>query len=260
MAKSSKLLINEPPLQVLPTLASLLGLNESIVLQQIQYWLYLAETTEKIGIYRNGRWWIFNNLDKWHKSNFPFWSTRTIQRILDNLREKRVVIVGRLSINNLDQTLYYTIDYDRLDCLLMGEELIQEPAPITTECLNGAPFSQVVQMDIDNLSSSITTSCLTVNSLTEITSETTQRVKPLPFTSIQIWQMIDQQLEGEMNRGNYYTYVRPLKAGEITPDNTLVLSAPDQITAAWVSSHLGKTISRLVEGITMAPAHLQVIV
>ena len=34
----SKLLINEHPLQVLPSLATKIGLNEAIVLQQIHYW------------------------------------------------------------------------------------------------------------------------------------------------------------------------------------------------------------------------------
>ena len=38
---TSQLLINEPPLQILPTLAKELGLNEAIVLQQIHYWLNL---------------------------------------------------------------------------------------------------------------------------------------------------------------------------------------------------------------------------
>lgn len=35
----SKLLIEEPPLQVLPSLAVTIGLNEAIIIQQIHYWL-----------------------------------------------------------------------------------------------------------------------------------------------------------------------------------------------------------------------------
>ena len=35
----SRLLINEPPLIVLPSLAKEIGLNEAIIVQQIQYWL-----------------------------------------------------------------------------------------------------------------------------------------------------------------------------------------------------------------------------
>ncbi|HDE3362621.1 TPA: DnaD domain protein, partial [Staphylococcus aureus] len=35
----NKLLIDDYPIQVLPKLAELIGLNEAIVLQQIHYWL-----------------------------------------------------------------------------------------------------------------------------------------------------------------------------------------------------------------------------
>ena len=35
----SKLLINEQPLQVLPSLAEAIGLNQAIALQQVHYWL-----------------------------------------------------------------------------------------------------------------------------------------------------------------------------------------------------------------------------
>jgi len=37
--RSSSLLIAVPPLIVLPTLATLVGLNEAIFLQQLHYWL-----------------------------------------------------------------------------------------------------------------------------------------------------------------------------------------------------------------------------
>ena len=41
----SNLLINESPLQVLPTLATYIGLNEAIFLQQVHYWLRI----DKVG-------------------------------------------------------------------------------------------------------------------------------------------------------------------------------------------------------------------
>lgn len=37
--ESSKLLIDEEPLQVLPGLAAVIGLNEALVVQQLHYWL-----------------------------------------------------------------------------------------------------------------------------------------------------------------------------------------------------------------------------
>ena len=42
--KMNKLLLNEPPLMILPTLASNIGLNEAIFLQQLHYWIEKSTT------------------------------------------------------------------------------------------------------------------------------------------------------------------------------------------------------------------------
>ena len=39
----SKLLIQDRPIMILPTLAIKIGLNESIILQQIHYWLLTSK-------------------------------------------------------------------------------------------------------------------------------------------------------------------------------------------------------------------------
>ena len=59
-SQSSRLLITEPPLLVLPSLAIAIGLNEAIFLQQLHYWLQQA------GKERDGRRWIYNTYDEWH--------------------------------------------------------------------------------------------------------------------------------------------------------------------------------------------------
>ncbi len=103
----SKLLINEPPLQVLPSLAQVIGLNEAIVLQQIHYWLQ----TSKHDI--QGKKWIYNSVENW-KEQFPFWSAKTISRILKKLREEKLLLVKNLSRIKFDKTNWYTIDYGQL--------------------------------------------------------------------------------------------------------------------------------------------------
>ena len=104
---SSKLLINEPPLQVLPSLACKLGLNEAIFLQQLHYWL----ENPKIGKLVDQGKWIRNTIDQWQE-NFPFWSDKTIKRVIGSLKEKGLVIT-RNDLNQLgiDNTNWYTIDY-----------------------------------------------------------------------------------------------------------------------------------------------------
>lgn len=109
--QKSHLLINEPPLQVLPSLATAIGLNEAIVLQQIHYWLSLA----KGGVVVNGRKWIYNSLEEWKSGSFPFWSIKTIARTIKTLVKNGLVLRAHHSNQAMDRTWYYTIDYDALN-------------------------------------------------------------------------------------------------------------------------------------------------
>lgn len=108
MNKSS-LLINEPPLQVLPSLAVAIGLNEAIVIQQLHYWL----NNPKTGVDRDGYKWIFNTYQEWQE-NFPFWSTSTIQRIFSTLEESGLIISEQLDKKSHDMTKFYRLNYDKL--------------------------------------------------------------------------------------------------------------------------------------------------
>ena len=61
----SKLLIDENPLVLLPSLAVKIGLNQAIVIQQIHYWLQASKT--KI----NNKKWVYNTIMS-GMSNFLF--------------------------------------------------------------------------------------------------------------------------------------------------------------------------------------------
>ena len=101
-------LVEEPPLLVLPTLAHAIGLNEAILLQQIQYWL------TKSGKLRDGRQWVWNSAGEWQRQ-FPFWSTNTIRRTINNLRDQGLIDTSS-AFNKMpmDRTLWYTINYDKV--------------------------------------------------------------------------------------------------------------------------------------------------
>jgi len=109
--QTSRLLISEPPLLVLPSLAVLVGLNEAIFLQQLHYWLLQS------GKERDGRWWIYNTYDEWH-GQLPFWSVRTIRRIVGELEGKDLVLsTTSYNAQKVDQTKWYSLDYAELDRL-----------------------------------------------------------------------------------------------------------------------------------------------
>ena len=109
----SKLLINESPLQVLPTLAVAIGLNEAIFLQQL-HWRLGTSNHEK-----DGRRWVYDTAEEWSK-RFPFWSTPTIRRIINGLRDRKLIITtDQYNKMKIDNTLWYAIDYDQIDALPM---------------------------------------------------------------------------------------------------------------------------------------------
>ena len=106
----SKLLINEQPLVVLPSLAEKIGLNEAIMLQQIHFWL-TRKPHEK-----DGRQWIYNTYAEW-ATQFPFWSESTIKRTIRSLEKKGLIITGNFNKVKIDKTKWYTIDYEKLERL-----------------------------------------------------------------------------------------------------------------------------------------------
>ena len=100
----SRLLIDEPPLQVLPSLAREIGLNEAIMLQQMHYWL-LKSSNEFEGVK-----WFYKTLEDWQRE-FPFWSAMTIRRTLSSLEKQKVIKIGNYNKKKFDKTKWYTIEY-----------------------------------------------------------------------------------------------------------------------------------------------------
>ena len=116
----SKLLLDENPLLIMPQLATKIGLNESIVLQQIHYWIEIESKTKDPDVmakhYRDEKWWIYNTIDQWQEQ-FPFWCEKTIRTILKSLEKKGLIITGNYNKQGYDRTKWYTIDYDVLESL-----------------------------------------------------------------------------------------------------------------------------------------------
>lgn len=123
----SKLLIEESPLQLLPTLAEKIGLNEAIILQQLNYWIrHVGPDGRKYGRIKDDKRWIRNSLDEWRENNFRFFSRSAIHRTFESL-EKLGAVLSRQDLNKhgYDQTKWYTIDYDAvskwdMDIVKMG--------------------------------------------------------------------------------------------------------------------------------------------
>ncbi len=172
------LLINEPPLQVLPSLAIQIGLNEAIVLQQLHYLLPMAQTTH------DGKKWVYNSFEDWQAQHFPFFSVDTVKRTFNNLRQSGLILCEKLQKQQRNQTNFYTINYEKLDelCANNGHSQAENsvkntqkakgkmPQSISANCTNGqgqnAPMSlgQNAPMLQENTNRIHTRECIEQNS------------------------------------------------------------------------------------------------
>lgn len=128
---TSNLLINEPPLQVLPSLAKKVGLNEAIVLQQVHYWLNPKHNKNCF----NGRHWVWNTYEQWQEQ-FPFWSIITIRRAINSL-EKIGILISYVDTSAFKNLKYYSINYDLLNEISSS----QTQEPVVSESLENPRFS-----------------------------------------------------------------------------------------------------------------------
>jgi uncharacterized phage protein (TIGR02220 family) len=103
----SKLLIQDRPIMILPTLAIKIGLNESIILQQIHYWLLTSKHD------KDGKKWVYNTYKEW-QMQMPFWSETTIKRTIKSLEDQGLLLSANYNSLKLDKTKWYTIDYEKL--------------------------------------------------------------------------------------------------------------------------------------------------
>lgn len=104
-------LLDEYPLLVFPTLAVKLGLNESLILQQVHYWVQHNKKTNRN--FKDGEYWTFNTYDNWQEQ-FPFFSKSTVVRTIQKLVKDGLLITGNYNKMKMDKTKWYRINYNKL--------------------------------------------------------------------------------------------------------------------------------------------------
>ena len=141
------LLINEPPLVLIPSLAVKHGLENAIVMQQMHYW------------HQKGYEWIRNTYAQWH-GQFPFWSERTIRRRF-NILESLCFINSKIeNLKANDLTKSYQLQYGQI-----GQ------ANMSSMAKNGGQTGQLGRMDVAKSGDSSI-----VREYTETTTETTGEI------------------------------------------------------------------------------------
>ena len=117
MENTSSLLISEPPMQFLPTLASVLSTDSVLFLQQLRFWMNHSNNIQ------DGRRWVYNSIDEW-RIQFYWISRSTLKRIINTLKDfeyhgkvYHIIETRNLNANRMNQRLYYTINDSELQKL-----------------------------------------------------------------------------------------------------------------------------------------------
>jgi DnaD/phage-associated family protein len=173
--RMSRLLLDEEPLIVLPSLASIVGLNESIFLQQLHYWLQRSPHEFE------GYKWVYNTYEGWEEQ-FPFWSKSTIRRIVTKLEKQELIIPGNFNRSKIDKTKWYRINYEKLEQLQDEQSTAQsDTSTVQNEQSTDEIDSPSVQSE-QSICSNWTDDMLNLNrpipeNTTEITSEKKEEVE-----------------------------------------------------------------------------------
>ena len=99
-------------IRIIPGLASEIGLNESIALLQISYW---------IGQYDNfvdGKWWVYKSTRDMVSDAFMFWSPATCNRAINSLIAKNLIhVTDKYNKKAYDKTRWFALNVEALSKL-----------------------------------------------------------------------------------------------------------------------------------------------
>ena len=213
----NQLLLDDYPLIILPSLAEKIGLNESIVLQQLHYWLKKSDNV------RDDYKWVYNTYEDWNRQ-FPFWSVSTIRRTITKLENMELIIIGNYNKLKIDNTKWYRIDYEKLahmsrpsvqneqttcsnwtdDLFKMNRPLPETTTETTSEITTNIyiPFAEVIDYLNDKTSSSY-------KSTTKKTKDLIKARCNEGFTLDDFKKVIDNKTAEWINDPNMSKYLRP---------------------------------------------------
>lgn len=87
-----------------PELAEKYGVNESIILWHLSFWI--SKNKSNLKHQHDGKTWTYNSV-KAFSEIFKFWNAKQIERILNSLKEQHVIITGNYNQSPYDRTCWY---------------------------------------------------------------------------------------------------------------------------------------------------------
>lgn len=205
-------LFDEQPIFANKTLAKEIGLNEALVLQQINYWLEINKKQGKN--FFDGRYWTYNSIRSWHENDFDYLSIDTVKRTFAKLEKSGFLVVGNYNKDPRDKTKWYSINETKLEELYL--EVTQRKKREAFEALQKAMPNALVQnapmekCKMPQCKDADCTNALEQNALMHFGS----MPQPLPDIST------DNSTEINTTYNSSYTSTIPSIIGAVTNDNT----------------------------------------
>lgn len=91
-------------------LALEIGLNESILLLQLEFWISISNNV------REGRKWTYQSIRDIQEF-FPFWSVGTIHTIIKSLEDKKLIIKKTFNVRKNDKTQWFSLNFESISNL-----------------------------------------------------------------------------------------------------------------------------------------------
>jgi hypothetical protein len=107
------MLIDEEPVIVYPSLATAIGINEAIIIQQLHFLLNITQKSKNKHNYVNGAWWVYNSYAEWQRDYFPWLAESTIKRLFLWHEQQGYVKSIQSVKHKSDRRKWYTIDYEK---------------------------------------------------------------------------------------------------------------------------------------------------
>ena len=95
-------------------IATIYGLEEAILLNNLYFWIEKNEANEKH--FHDGHYWTYNSLKAFQKL-FPYISKGKLERAIETLKEARIILTGNYNETAYERTTWYAITKEGIELI-----------------------------------------------------------------------------------------------------------------------------------------------
>lgn len=133
-------------------LAELYGVEESIILSHLSYWVHLNKANDRN--FHEGRYWTYNSA-KAFAEIFPYWSAKKIWRLLESLENNGLIVSGHFGDKAMDRTKWYSVREDIFDqCIFQKRKMevpeAENPVRVDSSILRDSSTKELPNENTDN--------------------------------------------------------------------------------------------------------------